>query len=216
MRSLLAIFLVLGSFYCGPFGAKSPDELRPRPDYRQLQAVKIVDVAFHAWWWSDEQIRAGIDGDAPPAKSTYVKLSRWQHDAEPGTADPDRIDIVATIENQGNVDTRAEIECEVSFRIADYKLMFPTVADGKSIDEVVKDIPWTEGMVLDGQAIDIPKTSKKVVIFRDFELRKQIDRINSQNDALWPWMIRVDIRVKDAGGNVVHNYTANLDVVPNL
>lgn len=100
--SVLLIFIVLTSAFClFPFNA-------PATGARDLAA----DINFTCKWWSEADMD-GMNPNAPPPKTTEVKLTKWEYSDPIGVPHPDVVDIAITLKNGGS-SPLSDLEVEVA------------------------------------------------------------------------------------------------------
>ncbi len=95
MRSILlipAMALCLATGSCAPTGKASPPVIH-----------------FECLWWSLAQ-QEHFNPNAPPTKSTLVRLTKWEYSDPVGVPHPDTVDGVIQYKTQPSQSPRAELE----------------------------------------------------------------------------------------------------------
>lgn len=176
----------------------------------------IKSVEFGAWWWSEEQLAAGIyNGELPP-QNTYIKLDKWQDIGDADIPHPDSIDVVCTIENRGSNAEDFVLSARGDFKVASYRWV-DSHEGTHTLDELLQDVPWTEETNV-GQAVvqNLGPGERREVKIKNFNLGAILEKyaaVNSGND-MWPWRFRVRIFVKKSVEDNIVQGEAILKIIP--
>ena len=177
----------------------------------QQEKVEINDIKFFTWWWSKEQIRAGIDADNAPDKTFYMQLNRWQLDGEWGVANPNKFDITFQISNPSNNATSLRVKAVVGFQIASYKLMYNEEERGGKLEDDFAKIPWTKEEEIYSSTINISPKSQEEIVIKDFNLRKVLDSLKGDD---WAWYMKTRIVIENMEGVEITSKEKELEIVP--
>lgn len=60
-----------------------------------------TEISYRALWWSLEQMN-GLNPNAPPPKTTDVKLDKWEYSDPIGVPHPDVVDVAVAVENRSD------------------------------------------------------------------------------------------------------------------
>lgn len=178
------------------------------------ELIEVINIKFHAWWWSLEQVHAGIDGDNPPPKESYTELRRWRYDGEGVETYPDKIDIEFEVLNNTNKSIPVIITATADFKIENYKKVQVYVKDDEPQSEYVDplaNVPWTRSQEIDNWSTTIISKSKDKFKVKDFNLRKLLKEYKGEE---WPWVMRLKVYVKNDKGEEVAYQEKQIEIIP--
>ena len=73
-----------------------------------------AEVSYRALWWSPDQMN-GMNPNAPPPKTTEIKLDKWEYSDPIGVPHPDVVDVTVAVENRSDGPAR-DVVIEVGSR----------------------------------------------------------------------------------------------------
>jgi hypothetical protein len=153
----------------------------------------IKSVAFFAWWWTEEQLRVGIDLKNPPKKS-YRKIDLWKDGANAGVTYPEKLDIVCEISNPQH--HRVTYSVEVTYDLIVAPIDYPCWAD---LARITEEVSWS-GKVKVGKnyprRLGPGQTTPLVV--KGLNLRNLLKYLSGDRESgyLWIWKLRAEASAK--------------------
>lgn len=138
-----------------------------------------ADVAFTAVWWSEAQMK-GLNPNAPPPKSSMVKLTKWEYSDPVGVPHPDTVNVVVMlVNNEGQPLSNLEVELTGEWKSGPLR-------DGSTA-------AWSSETVLKKlQGVFIgPSGSRTVSV--PVEVKAMMDSLATKGD--WPYALRVRVKV---------------------
>ena len=156
-------------------GARSEESSTPNPN----KQVAVGPVEFFASW-----------------NNSYIKLERWKDTSDPNVPHPQIFDIVCPIENKGDV---AIPEGDlINLTIMDF-VVAPTYLHNGDVNKIVNEVGWARVGSMDDIKMELvpylkPKDRAQVKL-KGFDLSRVVKEFQGKGDTLWPWALRVNVRV---------------------
>lgn len=216
--TLLALALACGQHSLPLSVHENASRSKKEQDTRPSSTAKIIvkSVDFYTWWWSEEQLRAGVyRQETIPPRNTYTKVDRWRDTGDADVLHPDLIDIVCKVENAGSQPVDLVISAIGDLKVATFEKVQNDQTE-KTIKEVLEDVPWTEERHI-GQTMvqNIAPGESREIKFKDFNLIAVIDNYSDdKNGVTWPWFLRARIIVEMPNGVRVAQREAGLEIIP--
>jgi len=179
---------------------------------KESKSVKIDSLEFYCWWWGKEQMGKGLfDDDKQPPKNTYTKMEEWRY-GDVNFLHPDKIDIVGNIANNTYLPQELLIEAQISFKVEYWEKVMNTPDNMYALDK----IPWSGKVNLERKELLLQPQEKADVTFKDFNLRAVIDKYENddKNGDLWPWEMKVEIKIKSKDGKKINESEKIIQIVP--
>lgn len=175
-------------------GARSEQNSSPTPS----KQLAIGAIEFFASW-----------------KGSYIKLERWKDTSDPKVPHPEVFDVLCEIDNKGDSaiqDSDFIILTTVDFIIA------PTYLYQGDVQRIIQDHNWGRVNTVDDIKMEKvpylePKGTTKVKI-EGLELGNLHKQFNGEDDTLWPWALRVNVRVLSRDMTQVALGQAILQMIP--
>ncbi len=157
--------------------------------------INIKSVEFFVWH------RKG-------GKKEYIKLERWV-----ASTSPSSFDIVCEIENAGALANDYVVLTHGEFIVAP-KDEYSEANLGKLKDEV----SWGQVTTMNDIKMELvshllPKETRRVKI-RGFNIGRVARDFSSSDERLWPWLLRMNVRVESRDGVSLAKGQAILPLVP--
>jgi len=129
-------------------------------------------------------------------KGSYVKLAKWKDTSDPNVPHPAVFDVVCTIENKS--DSVIQEGDLVVLTTVDF-IVAPTYAYSGDVNKVIEDHSWGRVASMDDLRLErVPFLRPHVhaqLKLKGFDLGKVVKEFNGKDDTLWPWALRVNVRV---------------------
>jgi hypothetical protein len=129
-------------------------------------------------------------------RGSYIKLERWKDTSDPDVPHPEAFDILCFIENTGNsVIQHGDF---IVLTTID-SVVAPTYLHGGDVNKIINEVGWSRVVAMDEVKMEIvpyleAKASTKVKI-EGFKLGSLLKQFRGEDDTLWPWALRVNVRV---------------------
>ena len=143
-----------------------------------------ADVSIRALWWSEAQME-GLNPNAPPPKTTEVKLQKWEYSDPVGVPNPDKIDVVVVLTNGGETVAEVGAVLEGQWRIGPIKAESAAAWGEKSRLDA-----WQPLKVEPGKPLEVRTSVELARLMSDLQ----------KNDR-WPWSFRALLTVHGARGD---------------
>jgi hypothetical protein len=129
-------------------------------------------------------------------KGSYIKLARWKDTSDPNVPHPAVFDVLCTIENQA--DTVIQEGDLVVLTTVDF-IVAPTYAYSGDVNKVIEDHNWSRVGSMDDLRLErvpfLRPHDHAQLKLKGFDLAKVVKEFNGKEDTLWPWAVRVNVRV---------------------
>ena len=129
-------------------------------------------------------------------KGSYVKLARWKDTSDPDVPHPAVFDVLCTVENKG--DSVIQEGDLVVVTTVDF-IVAPTHVYSGDVNKVIEDHNWGRvGSMDDFRFERVPflrPHDHAQLKLKGFDVEKVIKEFNGKDDTLWPWALRVNLRV---------------------
>lgn len=206
MKIIILLLTVLSIFSCGRTNGVDPtarevtragQEQSPTLTRNNTQ-VKVGPLEFFAHW-----------------EGSYIKLERWKDTSDPKVPHPEVFDIHCTIENKGNsVIQHGDF---IVLTTID-SVVAPTYLHGGDVNKIINEVGWARVAAMDDVKVEIvpyleAKGSTKVKI-EGFHLGNLLKQFSGDGDTLWPWALRVNVRVLTRDVSHVALSHATLPLIP--
>ncbi len=203
MSLLLVLSCVLS---CGPSsaidpatrqvaGAHSEQNSSSTPSNKQLA---VGPIEFFASW-----------------KASYIKLERWKDTSDPKVPHPEVFDVVCQIENKS--DSAIQEGDFIILTTIDF-IIAPTYLYQGDVHKIIQDHNWGRVNSVDDVKIEkVPylKPGERAQIgIKGFNLGKTLKQFDGEDDTLWPWALRVNVRVLSRDMTQVALGQAILQMIP--
>jgi hypothetical protein len=184
----------------------------PHQPIDQLESSKpiIRSVGFFAWWWSEEQLRAGIDLTNPPRKS-YVRFDLWKDHPSAGPSYPETLDIVCVVSNPEARPTSYSVELTSDYLVA--PVNYPCKWE---LGHITEEISWSGTVKLSKHLIRLRAGQTKSIAIKGFDLRAVLRDFSGtqESDYLWLWKLRVHALASSARRELADRAQATLTLMP--
>jgi len=129
-------------------------------------------------------------------KGSYVKLDKWKDTSDPDIPHPSFFDVLCTIENQSD----AAIQNGELFALTTVDfIVAPTYVYSGDLDKLIEATTWSRIVSMDdlrlGRVPFLGPHDHAQLKLKGFDLSKVIKEFNGKDDTLWPWALRVNVRV---------------------
>lgn len=204
---IIILFLVLScALSCGRSNAIEPGT---------QQAATASFEQTSAPTASNKQLAVGPIEFFASWKASYVKLERWKDTSDPNVPHPEAFDILCPIENKGNSAIQEGdfiILTTIDFVVA------PTYLHNGDVSKIVNEVGWGRVGSMDDIKLGIvpylrPQDRAQIKI-KGFNLGRVIKEFNGKEDTLWPWALRVNVRVLNRDMTPVALEQVVLPVIP--
>jgi hypothetical protein len=159
-------------------------------DQTGLSTPVIRSVAFFAWWWTEEQLRAGIDLKKPPKKS-YLKIDLLKDGDIEGAHYPEKMDVVCEISNTQL--QRATYSIEFRYDLLVAPISYPCRAD---LSRLSKEVSWS-GQVKSRKTYfrRLAPGQTTSVVFKSLRFAHILKYLSGdvESGSLWAWKFRAHI-----------------------
>lgn len=200
---LLTLF---STFSCGRTSAIDPaarevaqggqeQNRTPTPNSAQLT---VGPIEFFASW-----------------KGSYIKLEQWKDTSDPKVPHPKTFDILYLIENTGS-----SVIQQGDFIVLTTidSVVAPTYLHGGDVNKIINEVGWARVAAMDDVKMEMvpyleAKGSAKAKI-EGFELGGLLKQFSGEDDTLWPWALRVNVRVLTRDMTQVAVSQATLPMIP--
>jgi hypothetical protein len=155
-----------------------------------------MDAQFDALWWSTAQMD-GLDPNAPPPKTTRVRLSAWEYTDPIGVPHPDTVDVAVTLGRtvQGGLE-RLELEVAVEWQIG------PRSSS--------QGLTWQRGIV---RVIPVEFADGNSTVIRvPIDIAARIGALEPIGQ--WPWSMAVSLVLRTSSGTVIARRRLELPIRP--
>lgn len=157
-------------------GAGPGQTITPNPSNKQLA---VGPVEFFASW-----------------NGSYIKLERWKDTSDPNVPHPQVLDILCSMENKG--DSAIQEGDFIILTTMDF-VVAPTYLHNGDVNKIVNEVGWGRVRSMDEIKMEIvpylkPKDHAQIKI-KGFNLGTIVKEFSGKEDTLWPWALRVNVRV---------------------
>jgi hypothetical protein len=129
-------------------------------------------------------------------KGSYVKLARWKNTSDPDVPHPAVFDVLCTIENKA--DSAIQEGDLVVITTVDF-IVAPTYVYSGDVNKVIEDHSWGRVGSMDDLRLErvpfLRPYDHAQLRLKGFDLGKVIKEFNGKDDTLWPWALRVNVRI---------------------
>ena len=127
-------------------------------------------------------------------KGSYVKLDKWKDTSD--IPHPSVFDVLCTIENKSD----AAIQNGDLFALTTVEfIVAPTDVYSGDVDKVIEANTWSRIVSMDDLRLErvpfLGPHDHAQLKLKGFDLNKVIKEFNGKDDTLWPWALRVNVRV---------------------
>ena len=145
---------------------------------------------------SNKQLAVGPIEFFASWKASYVKLERWKDTSDPKVPHPEVFDILCSIENKGDSAIQEGdfiILTTIDFAVA------PTYLHNGDVNKIVNDVGWGRVASMDDIKMErvpyLRSQERAQIKIKGFNLGRVVKEFNGKEDTLWPWALRVNVRV---------------------
>lgn len=160
----------------------------PQADFLRIEQMKV------GFWWWEESVAAGMDGENPPKKTRYLDLERWEYDGEGLKTYPHNVDIAISVKNETAKPVDAKIELSLSARFEDYDRRSYT-----DQDNACKGRPWERERTVVEKQLRIDSNGVKLIEKQEYDLTKLL---NEKVDGRSICAVRFRVEILDLQGNI--------------
>jgi hypothetical protein len=148
-------------------------------------------------------------------KGSYVKLATWKDTNDADVPHPAVFDVLCTIENQ--TDSAIQEGDLVVVTTIDF-IVAPTYAYAGDVNKVIDDHNWERVGSMDDLRVErvpfLRAHDHARLKLKGFDLAKVVKEFNRREDTLWPWALRVNVRVLNRDINPISFGQAILPLFP--
>jgi hypothetical protein len=173
--------------------------------------IRITSLQIFAWWWSEKQLKLGVDRLNGSQPKSYLEFNQWKDTNDPSVPHPDKIDILCKIENGPKRMDHIFLEFTTDYLVApiDY-------ACKSSIKSITDEVSWSGEVKIRKDRLGslVPHQQKKIMI-KNFNLRDILQKFpgSKQVDYLWLWMLRIHVYLRN-GDQTIARSEVNLSLLP--
>lgn len=146
---------------------------------------------------------------------SYSKLDTWKESNDPQVPHPELFDVLCTIQN--TTDSAVQQGDFVVVTTVDF-ITAPTYAYSGDINKLIDEHNWGRVASMDDVKLEplpyVPSHDKAQVTIKGFNLRKVVKEFSGKDDALWPWALRVNVRLLDREMTPVAKGDVILPIMP--
>lgn len=221
MKIIVTCFLFWAAS-CGQHSeVKLPDRL-PSPvssskasSSQSDQRLSLSSVGLYAWWWSEQQLKSGVGEKSAAKKASYIRLERWKDTSDPKIPHPESFDVLCQIKNESDSavqDGEFIILTTIDFVVA------PTYLHNGDVEKIINEVGWGRLVTMDDVKMEKvhylrPKETAEIKI-KGFHLGRLLKLYNGEDDTLWLWVLRVNVRVLSRDMTQVGLGQAILQMIP--
>jgi hypothetical protein len=129
-------------------------------------------------------------------KGSYVKLAKWKDTSDPNIPHPAVFDVLCTIENKA--DSVIQEGDLVVLTTVDF-IVAPTYAYSGDVNKVIEDHNWGRVASMDDVRLErvpfLRPHDHAQLKLKGFDLGRVVKEFNGKDDMLWPWALRLNVRV---------------------
>jgi hypothetical protein len=182
---------------------------------KQILSDKLTtDIQLYGRWWSRQQMAGNWSADNAPAKEGYVRLDNW--DASGGNAypHPNKVDIICMLQNGDEDLKQLRMIAVVNFRIASYREI-TNLSKDEEFETKLQNIAWSKAVTIGEKSqIDLKAKESREIKFTDFNLIRILNKYFESKDDLWPWKMRVRVKILDRNGAELLLSEKVIDLIP--
>ncbi len=164
---------------------------------------------------TNKQLAAGPIEFFASWKGSYIKLERWKDTSDPNIAHPEAFDVLCRIENKG--DSAVQDGDFILLTTIDF-IIAPTYLYQGEVQKIIQEHSWSRVNSMDDVKMEkIPylKPGDRAQIgIKGFNLAKTFKQFNGEEDTLWPWALRVNVRILNRDMTQVALGQAILPMIP--
>ena len=146
---------------------------------RSDMKVAIESTQIFAWW-SGKQVR----------------LERWKDTRDPKVPHPKSFDVICQIRNEG---LSAIQDGDLIILTTLESVVAPTYLHGGDLKAIMNEVHWSREAAVDDLKLEkvpyLQSNSTAQIEIKGFDLGNLLQQFNGENDTLWPWALRVNVRI---------------------